>query len=208
MVKHLSLGLLLLLVTGGAVATEEPSYTVTEQSGSFELRRYDPMIVAETLVSGAMDDASGSGFRLIADYIFGNNTAPNGGDERISMTAPVTMAAQSEEISMTAPVSMARSAGRWRVHFVMPSEYSLDTLPRPNNPAVTLREIPETRYAVIRFSGLAGEEKVAAKTAELKSWLAARGIEPLGNPELARYNPPWTLPFLRRNEVMIRYGQG
>ena len=208
MVRHCFLGLLLLLAAGTAMATEEPAYTVMEQSDDFELRRYDPMIVAETLVAGSMDDASGSGFRLIADYIFGNNTVRNGGNGKISMTAPVTMAAQSEEISMTAPVSMERSAGKWRVHFVMPSEYTLDTLPRPNNPAVRLREIPATNYAVIRFSGFAGEKKVAAKTAQLKAWLEGRGIEPLGNPELARYNPPWTLPFLRRNEVMIPYGQG
>jgi hypothetical protein len=100
---------------------------------------------------------------------------------------------------------MERSAGKWRVHFVMPSEYTLDTLPRPNNPAVTLREVPAHNYAVIRFSGLAGENKVAAKAVELKAWLEGRGIEPLGNPQLARYNPPWTLPFLRRNEVMIPY---
>ena len=205
MTKRLFVGLLLLLVTGAAMATEEPAYAVLERSGNFELRRYDPMIVAETLVSGTMDDASGSGFRLIADYIFGNNTVPNGSNGKISMTAPVTMSAQSEEISMTAPVSMERSAGKWRVHFVMPSEYTLDNLPRPNNPAVTLREVPANNYAVIRFSGLAGENKVAAKAAELKAWLEGRGIEPLGNPQLARYNPPWTLPFLRRNEVMIPY---
>lgn len=208
MVKNRFLGLLLLLVTGAAMATEEPAYTVLEQSGNFELRRYDPMIVAETLVSGSMDDASRSGFRLIADYIFGNNTLRNGGKGKISMTAPVTMAVDSEEISMTAPVSMQRSSGKWRMHFVMPSEYTLDSLPRPNNPAVKLREIPATDYAVIRFSGLAGENKVAAKTAELEVWLEGRGIEPRGNPELARYNPPWTLPFLRRNEVMISYWPG
>jgi len=208
MVRHCFLGLLLLLLAGTAMATEEPAYTVTEQSGNFELRRYDSMIVAETLVSGSMNDASGSGFRLIADYIFGNNSVRNGGNGKISMTAPVTVAAQSEEISMTAPVSMERSAGKWRVHFVMPSEYTLSTLPTPNNPAVILREIPATNYAMIRFSGLAGENKVAAKTAELKVWLEGRGIEPLGKPKLARYNPPWTLPFLRRNEVMIPYRQG
>ena len=141
-----------------------------------------------------MDDASRSGFRLIADHIFGNNTLRNGGKGKIGMTAPVTMVVDSEEISMTASVSMQRSSGKWRMHFVMPSEYTLDSLPRPNNPAVKLREIPATDYAVIRFSGLAGENKVAAKTAELEVWLEGRGIEPRGNPELARYNPPWTLP--------------
>jgi hypothetical protein len=191
-----------------AMATEEPAYTVVESDGEFELRYYEPLIVAETLVSGSMGDASGSGFRVLADYIFGNNTVRDGGSGKVSMTAPVTMAAQSEEISMTAPVSMERSAGQWRMHFVMPSNYTIDTLPRPNNPMVTLREIPATHYAVIRFSGLAGEKKVAAKTTQLRDWLQQRGIGSAGSPELARYNPPWTLPFLRRNEVMIPYHPG
>ncbi len=187
------------------MATEEPKYTLIEKSEAFELRAYDPRIVAETLVSGSLDEASGAGFRLIADYIFGNNTSRTGGSEKISMTAPVTMEPRSEKISMTAPVSMEQMGEQWRVHFVMPSQYTLDTLPKPNNPAVTLRAVPESNYAVIRFSGLAGEEKVAAKTAELMVWLDAKGISPIGKPELARYNPPWTLPLLRRNEVMVEY---
>jgi hypothetical protein len=187
------------------MATEEPSYTVIEQSGDFELRAYDPMIVAETQVSGPMDDASSTGFRLIADYIFGNNTSRAGGNEKISMTAPVTMEPGSEKISMTAPVSIEQTGEQWRVHFVMPSQYKLDTLPKPNNPAVSLREVPASNYAVIRFSGLVGEKKRAAKTVELMKWLDSKGITPTGQPELARYNPPWTLPFLRRNEVMVAY---
>ena len=121
------------------------------------------------------------------------------------MTAPVTMEPKSENISMTAPVSMEQTGGQWRVHFVMPSQYTLDTLPKPNNPAVTLREVPTSNYAVIRFSGFAGEDKTASKTADLIAWLDSKGIIPVGNPELARYNPPWTLPFLRRNEVMVAY---
>jgi hypothetical protein len=152
-----------------------------------------------------MDNASSAGFRLIADYIFGNNTSTTGGSEKISMTAPVTMEPKSEKISMTAPVSMEKTDGQWRVHFVMPSQYTLDTLPAPNNLAVTLREVPASNYAVIRFSGLAGENKTAKKTSELIVWLDSRGITPIGKPELARYNPPWTLPFLRRNEVMVAY---
>lgn len=192
-------------IAGVALATEEPSYTVVEQAGDFELRTYDPMIVAETVVSGSMGDASSAGFRLIADYIFGNNTARQGGIEKISMTAPVTLEPASEKISMTAPVAMERSGENWRVHFVMPSEYSMDTLPEPNNPAVRLREIPAQNYAVIRFSGWVGEKKVADKTAALMAWLDSKDIEPAGQPELARYNPPWTLPFLRRNEIMVAY---
>ncbi|WP_067104472.1 MULTISPECIES: heme-binding protein [Microbulbifer] len=199
------LGLLLSLCTGIAMAIEEPEYAVIEQSKPFELRAYQPKIVAEVQVTGSMDEASGRGFKLLADYIFGNNTARTGGNEKIAMTAPVGMEPESEKISMTAPVSMEQSGGQWRVSFVMPSQYTMETLPRPNNQAVTLREIPETNYAVIRFSGLAGEDKIARKTAELIEWMDEKGLEPTGQPELARYNPPWTLPFLRRNEVMIKY---
>jgi hypothetical protein len=189
------------------MATEVPKYNVIETAGDYELRAYAPMVVAETLVDGSLDDASSAGFKRIADYIFGNNTSRAGNSEKISMTAPVTMApkAKSEKISMTAPVTMQQKEGQWRMYFVMPSQYTLDTLPTPNNPAVTLREVPASRVAVVRFSGLAGDEKTAKKTAELLAWLKTKQITPLGNPELARYNPPWTLPFLRRNEVLVSY---
>lgn len=205
MKTRLFLGILVLFFTGSAMAIEEPKYTVIENSGEFELRAYSPKIVAETLVSGSMDKASSAGFRLIADYIFGNNTSRTGDNEKISMTAPVTMEPTSEKISMTAPVSMEQTGGQWRVHFVMPGQYTLETLPKPNNPLVTLREVPTSNYAVIRFSGFAGEDKVAKRAADLMTWLDSKGITPIGKPELARYNPPWTLPFLRRNEVMVAY---
>ena len=203
-------GFIILLFANLAMAIEEPKYTLVEKSGAFELRAYAPKVLAETLVDGSLDAASSVGFRRIADYIFGNNTAHNGGNEKISMTTPVTMAAKSdkstsEKISMTAPVTMQQTDGKWRMYFVMPSQYTLSTLPTPNNPAVTLRELPSTRMAVIRFSGLAGEEKTAKQTAELMAWLKRKNIVPIGEPELARYNPPWTLPFLRRNEVMVAY---
>ena len=138
------------------MATEEPDYTVIEQAGDFELRAYSPMIVAEVQVSGPMGDASSAGFRLIADYIFGNNTARAGGNEKISMTAPVTMEPTSEKISMTVPVGMEQTGEQWRVHFVMPSQYTLDTLPTPNNPAVSLREVPASRLCSDSFFWLGG----------------------------------------------------
>lgn len=192
------------------MAIEEPKYSVVEKSGDYELRAYAPMVVAETLVEGDLDDASRAGFKRIADYIFGNNTARAGGSEKISMTAPVAMSPKSEKISMTAPVGMQAKTGsdninQWRMYFVMPSQYTLETLPKPNNPTVALRAIPASRMAVLRFSGLAGEEKTAKKTVELLAWLKSKQISPIGEPELARYNPPWTLPFLRRNEVMVAY---
>lgn len=192
------------------MAIEEPKYTVLEKSGDFELRAYAPMVIAETLVDGSLGEASSAGFKRIADYIFGNNTSQTGASEKISMTAPVGIAPEavdkkSEKISMTAPVGMQKIADQWRMYFVMPSQYTLATLPKPNNPAVNLREIPASRVAVLRFFGLAGEEKTAYKTNELLAWLKNKQITPISAPELARYNPPWTLPFLRRNEVMLAY---
>lgn len=203
-------GLIISLFANLAMATEEPKFKMVEKSGPFELRKYAPRVVAETLVDGSLDDASSTGFKRIADYIFGNNASQNGGNETIAMTSPVAITSKaekttSEKISMTAPVTMQKSAGQWRMYFVMPSKYSLSILPKPNNAMVTLLELPGSRAAVIRFSGLVSEEKVAIKTAELLSWLKSKNITPLGTPELARYNPPWTLPFLRRNEVIVAY---
>ncbi|MGB4811875.1 MAG: heme-binding protein [Methylophilaceae bacterium] len=203
-------GFIILLFASTVMATEEPKFTVVEKSGAFELRAYAPRVVAETLVDGSLNDASSAGFKLIADYIFGNNTSRAGASEKISMTAPVSMApnaekSASEKISMTAPVGMQQKEGKWRMYFTMPSQYTVQTLPTPNNPAVTLHEVPASHYAVISFSGLAGEEKTTKKTTELINWLASKNIKPIGTPELARYNPPWTLPFLRRNEVMVEY---
>jgi DNA gyrase inhibitor GyrI len=203
--RRLLISLFVFLFAGVAMAVEEPKYNVIEQSGDFELREYAPKIIAETVVSGDLDDASSAGFKRIADYIFGNNTASAGGNEKISMTAPVTMEAKSEKISMTAPVTMEKKDGKWRMDFVMPSQYTMQTLPKPNNPDVRLREVPSQQYAVIRFSWFAGDEKVAKKTSELLAWMKEKNITPKGSPELARYNPPWTPPFMRRNEVMIAY---
>ena len=194
------------------MATEEPNYTVLSQMDDFELRRYDKQLVAQTLVSGDQDSASREGFKVLADYIFGNNTAPTGGSSKISMTAPVTMQpnnkksdSESQKIAMTAPVSMQQDDGKWRVQFTMPSKYKMQTLPKPNNPNITITEVPAQTYGVIKFSGLAGSKKVATKTEELQSWMQIQNLTITGEPELARYNPPWTLPFLRRNEVMIAY---
>lgn len=201
-----SLSLVSLLFASGATmaAVEEPDYTVISQSEDFELRRYAPQLVAETFVSGDQKDASNQGFKVLADFIFGNNTAPSGDSSKISMTAPVKMQA-SQEIAMTAPVNMQQTDGKWRVRFVMPSQYTMQTLPKPNNSAVNIVEVPAQTYGVIRFSGFTGEAKVEDKTKELEAWMQNQNLTPTSSPELARYDTPWTLPFLRRNEVMIRY---
>jgi len=203
-----------LLISGGAMATEEPKYTVLTQVDDFELRRYDEQLVAQTWVSGDQREASRAGFKVLADYIFGNNTAPSGDSSKISMTAPVTMqpnnndgGSDSQKIAMTTPVSMQQDDGKWRVQFTMPSKYTMQTLPKPNNPDVKILEVPAQTYGVIKFSGFTGSEKVDKKTQELQDWMQSKNLMPTGDPELARYDEPWTLPFLRRNEVMIAYEQ-
>lgn len=209
------------------MATEEPKYEVLSSQGAIELRRYPAFVVAETTVEGDMDAASGKGFRAIADYIFGNNQAKvptaDTTSEKIAMTAPVTMeplTKASQKIAMTAPVAMEplanpaagglpamQGARQWRMHFVMPSQYTLATLPRPNNPAVQLREVQAKTWAVLSYSGFNTEAKIQKKTDELVAWLAAQNIQTVGSPQLARYDPPWTLPMFRRNEIMLEIQQ-
>ena len=190
------------------MATEEPKYIVIEQSKPFELRSYAPMIVAEIRVSGDLDSASSEGFRQIAAYIFGKNQV----SEKIAMTAPVSLEPRdSEKIAMTAPVIIESdpkleksNVKEWTVSFVMPSEYTLETLPKPLNTQIEIKEIPEEKRAVITFSGFYDATKVNEMTQNLESWMQSRGLRADGVPQFARYNPPWTLPFIRRNEVMIR----
>ena len=194
-----------LLTPVTAMATEEPKYDVILTEGDFEVRQYARMVIAETLVAGTQDEASSAGFRAIAGYIFGDNKRADSGATKIAMTAPVTLEKQpaSQKIEMTAPVTMDRNGEKWRVHFVMPSQYALADLPKPNNPNVQLREIPAKKIAARRFSGFAGEDKVATKTKALTDWVIAKGLAAVNTPQLARYDPPWTLPFMRRNEVLV-----
>lgn len=122
------------------------------------------------------------------------------------MTAPVTVEDQSvksAKIAMTAPVGIESKAGKWTVSFVMPTEYTMESIPKPMSPQVQLRQIPAVKKAVISFSGFYNSQKVAEKTLELEQWMKSRNLQSIGSPNFARYNPPWTLPFMRRNEVMI-----
>ena len=195
-----------LLWTGTLMATEEPKFESLHTEGNIEIRRYVPVIIAETIVDGDMDTASTRGFQLIAGYIFGKN-------ERIAMTTPVVAEPQgsTERIAMTAPVSIEPQISegfkiadtqRCRIHFVMPSQYTLATLPKPLNPQVQLREIPAKTFAALTYSGINTESTVQEQTVKLLDWIKKQQIETIGNPQLARYNPPWTLPFLRRNEIL------
>lgn len=187
-------------ITWSAMASnvETPDYSVSSKSDNLEIREYGPTIVAEATVEGERDKAIQRGFRIIADYIFGNNLSST----KVAMTAPV-MQQSSEKIAMTAPVIQQASGKSWNVRFVMPSEYTIETLPKPVNPKVSLIEVPAMRFAAIRFSGFAGQDSLDKHEAQLRAFMAERGLTATNEPQYAFYNAPWTLPFMRRNEVMI-----
>lgn len=186
--------------TGVLTAVPEPTYKILAQQEAIEERKYMPLIVAEVTVRGERDDAANAGFRLLADYIFGNNTS----QQKLAMTAPVQQQA-GEKLAMTAPVQQqaATSDGEWQVRFVMPAGYTMATLPKPNNPAVRLIERPAERYVVIRFSGTSSAANLGEHLALLERYVQDKQLMVTGAPQYAFYNPPWTLPFLRRNEIMF-----
>jgi effector-binding domain-containing protein len=203
------IAMLAVVVLGGGLAgtimslVEQPAYTVVQSFGDVEVRDYPAMIVAEVEVAGERKSAINAGFRLIADYIFGNNSPAT----KIPMTAPVTQQV-GEEIAMTAPVSQQSVGGLWTVRFVMPSRYSLEALPKPNNPSVKLVSLPAERFAAIRFSGLADDEALARYKQRLLNRISEERLATEGEAIMAFYNPPWTLPFLRRNEILVKLKQG
>ena len=187
-----------------AMATEEPKFTLKTVQGEFEVRDYPALVAAEVTVGGNRKDAAGRGFRLLAGYIFGGNTRK----QSIAMTAPVTQAAaRNEKIAMTAPVLQSGGNGSWVIRFIMPRGSTLATLPQPNNPQVRLVTVPPNRMVVVKFSGLARQDDVDARTAALAQFVRAQQLQAIGPPSLAQYDPPWTLWFLRRNEVMIPVSQ-
>ena len=180
---------LLLLAGSPVMAVEEPPFETVLSDPPFELRRYPGFVVAETLVEGGFDDASRTGFRRVAGYIFGGNRDARG---------------QSQRIAMTAPVTVEPDAGRWRLHFVMPPGTVFDTLPRPEDERVRLRQVDEHRMVAVRFSGFTTDASMRRETQRLRDWAAGRGLTLTGEPQVARYNDPFTLPWRRRNEILIR----
>ena len=196
--------LFLFLTSFTVMAIEEPEFISIEKKDAFEIREYQSKLIAQVLVTGTFDSASNKGFRLLADFIFGNNKT-NEGSKKIDMTAPVITHDASERIEMTAPVISEETERGWYISFNMPKQYTKETLPVPNNPEVKIIDVPKEKFAVITFSGLVREKKYAKMLNLLNEEMKKRNIEPKGPPILARYNPPWTLPFLRRNELMLRF---
>ncbi len=184
---------------GPAWSVEQARYAVEVADGAFELRRYEPRVVAETRVTGDFEDVGNVAFRRLAGYIGGANRAKTS----IAMTAPVTQEA-GERIAMTAPVTQQSDGESYRIAFVMPASYTLDRLPEPNDASIALREEPARGVAAIRYRGTWSQARYERHLGELRAWIAAQGLVPTGAPPVwARYDPPFMPWFLRRNEVLI-----
>lgn len=177
----------------------EAAYTVILQDGDIEIRVYQPLLIAETSVDADYANSGSIGFNRLAGYIFGNNRQ----QQKMAMTTPVYREQQGEKIAMTAPVIQQKSAGQWRMAFVMPPEYTLPTLPEPLDPRVEIKQLPAKNVAVLRYSGSLNEEKINQMANTLNDWLSRHGYKTLSPVRSAAYDPPWTIPALRRNEVHI-----
>ena len=191
---------------GTAMAYEKPNYIVLTTDKNIELRRYEPMLTAEVTVEGDYEGMKNDGFRILADYIFGNNIKESTkGSEDIAMTVPVTVEPASENIAMIAPVTVELREGtkeKWTMRFMMPSKYNLETLPKPKDPRVKIVEIAGFDALAVRFSWLFSVEDYKKYSGILKDYAAKENIELKGLPYSAQYDSPFTLPFMRRNEVL------
>lgn len=178
---------------------ESPQYKELSRDGKFEVREYPNAIAAEVQVRGLGDQAQNEAFRILAGYIFGKNKSK----DKIPMTAPVTQQRSSEKIPMTTPVTTERAGETLTMRFFMPGQYTMDTLPEPGDPRIRFVPIPPSKFAVIRFSGFSNQKNMTKQSEELERFLSKSGMQAIAKPVQAFYDPPWTLPFMRRNEVWI-----
>ncbi|MBN8543285.1 MAG: heme-binding protein [Alphaproteobacteria bacterium] len=199
-VGAIALMLSTLVACGDVMGTyEEPRFDVVRSEKPFEIRDYAPALVAEAVTKGPRDEAISEGFRIIADFIFGNNISKSS----IAMTTPVSQS--SEKIAMTTPVSQSFEGedNVWRVRFTMPSKYTLESLPKPVDERVQVSMTKPQRFAVIRFSGPTRDSYLLKQQAKLEAWVKHEKLTPISPASYHFYNPPWTVSFLRRNEVWI-----
>lgn len=189
----------------GVRDTPQPDYQTIKKvkADDIEIRQYKPMLIAKTPVN-SMDDGTNSAFRRLANYIFGDNTTKT----EIGMTSPVVRSKQGErdgeKIGMTAPVYRQQNTdGKWEMSFVMPSRYTMETIPKPVDPKITLEKVPARTVAVLRFSGFLSKSNVDEKTKELKKWVDQSQYRAISSYRNAGYDPPLTIPFLRRNEILV-----
>jgi len=193
--------LILIFIFGvkSVMAIEEAKYDVFKKDNSFEIRDYKPHVLAEIIVEGDIEEAGNKAFNRLFRYISGENHS----SDEIEMTAPVSQEPRGEKIKMTAPVSLQPAEGQWAVSFMMPASYTLETLPIPNDPEINLRQVPARRMAAVRYSGFWSEKKYLRYKKKLEAWIQKEGLTVGGDPIWARYNSPFTLWFLRRNEILI-----
>jgi len=180
------------------MALEEAPYEVVKVEGDFEVRDYAPHIFAATFVEGGFEDAGSSAFKRLFRYISGDNRSQT----KIAMTAPVTQQ-PGEKIDMTAPVGQQKSGDQWMVSFMMPASYDMGNLPVPDNPLVTLRQVPARRMATIRYSGFWSEKNYQKNKLKLDLWIQKEGLMVRGDAVWARYNAPFVPWFMRRNEILV-----
>ncbi len=185
------------------MAIEEPEYSLEAKAAHYEIRKYAPIIVAETKVESDFENAGSQAFRILAGYIFGANKSKT----KIAMTAPVVQEANSEKIQMTAPVTQMKEASGYVVQFTMPKQYTLETLPIPNDPQVQLRRLLARKVAVYSYSGSWSEHRYKEKLAIFREDLKKAGLQAIGEPVFARFNSPFQLWFLRRNEIWIEVNE-
>ena len=182
---------------------EQASYRSIHDQGSFQIRQYSNYLSAETVVSSQdWDEASTTGFRRLAGYIFGKNKQK----QDIAMTSPVLISPTvdtSQKIDMTSPVFAEKTAMGWKMSFVLPQKLNINNAPAPLDNEVTLRERTGKKFATVRFSGVLSDNKFSQYSEKLRSWMQEEKLQAISKPLLAGYDPPWTLPFLRRNEVLI-----
>lgn len=189
----------LLGVSSLAQAIEEPAYAVARTYEVFEVRRYAAYLVAEVVVPGPAEDAGNQGFKVLADYIFGNNR----GEKKLAMTAPVSQAPVPVKLEMTAPVSQLATRGGFLVQFTMPGGYTLATLPEPVDERIKLQEVAARKVAVLRYAGGWSQALYEENLEKLRQAVGKAGLSTVGEPVLSRYNSPFSLPFMRRNEIWL-----
>jgi len=201
---YIFLSILIIIVLAGfslgpiMSKVETPKFKILSTFNNIEIRAYKPMLIAEIDVRETRREAISQGFRSLADFIFGDNIR----NDKIKMTAPVVQQS-SEKIKMTAPVVQQSSSQGWKVSFVMPSSYTIHDIPKPLNNEIIIKEIPARKMAVIKFNGRNEEDNISKYENKLLKFMEQNNFVHEENPEYAFYNPPWTLPVLRRNEVMI-----
>ena len=197
--RHLFLAVVLFALPSVTLAIEEPDYAVLRKLGEVEVRFYASYVVAQVFVAGAENTADDQGVPVLADYLCGKNR----GEKQASGPAPIAPAVESTRLEMMAPVIRLSAAGGYMVRFVLPKRVSLESAPEPIDGRVQLRAIPESRLAVIAFSGFWSEANYSEHLDRLKSALRAADLSWTGEPFYARYNPPMTPWFMRRNEVWL-----